>query len=53
MKETYFQKQNQLATISAKAMSGSGATGGDVVDLEVEDVLSIYKWYSYTPENTE
>lgn len=53
MKETFFQKRKQLATISAKAMSGSGATGGDVVDLEVDDVLAIYKWYSYSAESKE
>ncbi|KOP79583.1 hypothetical protein AMS60_17395 [Bacillus sp. FJAT-21945] len=48
MKESYFQNKNKLASIEATVMSGSGGTGGRVVDLEKKDVEGIYEWYSYT-----
>ncbi|MDQ0273213.1 PH domain-containing protein [Cytobacillus purgationiresistens] len=48
MSESHFQKKRKLATIQAMAMSGSGATGGKVADLEQDDVITLYKWYSYT-----
>ncbi|QED46364.1 PH domain-containing protein [Cytobacillus dafuensis] len=48
IKESHFQRKKELATIHAKVMSGSGGTGGKVVDLEKEDVYELYKWYSYT-----
>lgn len=46
--ESFFQRKNELATINAVVMSGSGGAGGRVVDLEKKDVIDIYKWYSYT-----
>ncbi|MEX3714009.1 PH domain-containing protein [Cytobacillus horneckiae] len=53
MSESHFQKKRHLATIQAMAMSGSGATGGKVVDLTTEDVLRLYKWYSYSDVSNE
>ena len=48
MRESYFQNKNKLASIQATVMSGSGGTGGKVVDLEKNDVEGIYEWYSYS-----
>lgn len=48
MKETYFQRNKKLRTVSAVVMSGTGGAGGTVVDLEQQDVENIYRWYSYT-----
>lgn len=46
MKESYFQRKKNLATIEATVKSGLGGTGGEVVDLEKDDVTKIYSWYS-------
>ncbi|WP_137744399.1 PH domain-containing protein [Robertmurraya siralis] len=46
MKESHFQRKRDLATIGATVMSGLSGAGGSVVDLEEEDVLTIYHWYS-------
>ncbi|WP_394141039.1 PH domain-containing protein [Cytobacillus oceanisediminis] len=51
MSESFFQKRRSLATIEAVAMSGTGGTGGTVLDLDRNDVYAIYKWYSYTGLN--
>lgn len=48
MRESYFQNKNKLASIEATVMSGSGGTGGRVIDLEKKDVEGIYEWYSYS-----
>lgn len=48
MKESFFQSKKDLATIHAVVMSGSGGTGGTVIDLEKKDIHALYKWYSYT-----
>lgn len=48
MRESYFQNKNKLASIEATVMSGSGGTGGKVIDLEKKDVEGIYEWYSYS-----
>lgn len=47
-KVSYFQRKKNLATIIAKAKSGLGVVEGHVVDLEKDDVATIYKWYSRT-----
>ncbi len=46
--ESFFQRKNELATVNAVVMSGTGGAGGRVVDLEKKDITDIYKWYSYT-----
>ncbi|WP_066301704.1 PH domain-containing protein [Bacillus sp. FJAT-29937] len=48
IKESYFQRGKELGTVTAVVMSGSGGTGGTVVDLEKQDINDIYKWYSYS-----
>ncbi|MBU8879883.1 PH domain-containing protein [Bacillus sp. FJAT-29790] len=48
IQESFFQSRKELATITAVVMSGSGGTGGTVVDLEKEEVYALYEWYSYT-----
>lgn len=46
MKESYFQKRKKLATIIAIIKSGVGASGGAVVDLEKDDCVKMFEWYS-------
>ncbi|PLR81113.1 PH domain-containing protein [Bacillus sp. V33-4] len=46
--ESYFQKNKDLATVEAFVMSGIGAGGGKVIDIERNDAIQIYKWYSGT-----
>jgi len=48
MHESIFQRRGNLATIRASVLSGLGGSGGKVKDLDKEDVLASYKWYSYT-----
>lgn len=49
--ESYFQERRSLATVEAVVMSGTGGTGGTVLDLDRKEVYAIYKWYSYTGMN--
>ncbi|MGG0717837.1 PH domain-containing protein [Robertmurraya massiliosenegalensis] len=53
MKESFFQKKTDLASVDATIMSGFAGAGGRVVDLEEEDVLSIYHWYSRDEKSAE
>ena len=46
IRESYFQRRKNLGTIEAIVKSGTGPSGGAVVDLEKEDVKQIYNWYS-------
>lgn len=46
MKESFIQRKKTLASVEATVMSGVGGAGGTVVDLEKEDVLTVYEWYS-------
>lgn len=44
-KKSYFQKRQQLATISASIKSGISSQVGTVVDIEEEDCHLIKDWY--------
>jgi putative membrane protein len=44
----WFQQRKSLKTISAAVMSGTDGTGGKVVDLDKEDVQTIYVWFKRT-----
>lgn len=45
-RKSHFQDEKKLATIEAVVKSGHTGSGGRVSDLEVEDVETIYHWYS-------
>lgn len=45
-RKSHFQDEKKLATIEADVKSGHTGSGGRVSDLEVEDVETIYHWYS-------
>lgn len=47
MKESYFQRKKNLATVEAIVKSGHGGAGGKVIDLEKKHVEMIYHWYSH------
>lgn len=51
LKESYFQQKKQLMTIQAVIKSGSGASGGTVIDLEKKNGLETYRWYSSPSKN--
>ncbi|WP_019156414.1 PH domain-containing protein [Robertmurraya massiliosenegalensis] len=53
MKESVFQKKEDLASVEATIMSGFAGAGGRVVDLEEEEVLQIYHWYSRNEKSAE
>ncbi|WP_394236594.1 PH domain-containing protein [Niallia oryzisoli] len=42
-----FQERQALGTIHATVKSGVGPSGGEVVDIEKQDCLTIYNWYTY------
>ncbi|WP_226086390.1 PH domain-containing protein [Mesobacillus sp. S13] len=47
MKESFFQRKKNLATVEAIVKSGHGGAGGKVIDLEKKHVDRIYHWYSH------
>ena len=47
----WFQQRQRLGTIMATVMSGTGGSGGKVVDLDKEDVKTIYAWFKRTKGN--
>ncbi|XJZ27578.1 PH domain-containing protein [Bacillota bacterium Lsc_1132] len=46
VRESYFQRKNELATIEMYAKSGLGGLGGQLVDASLRDSEEIYSWYS-------
>lgn len=46
VKESYFQRKKDLITVQSIIKSGSGASGGSVIDIEKNDGVEIYQWYS-------
>jgi putative membrane protein len=52
LQEGYFQSRKNLASIEAIAMSGTGGTGGKVIDIEKNDAYKVFKWYSYTKKDS-
>ncbi|WP_102264916.1 PH domain-containing protein [Mesobacillus jeotgali] len=47
VKESFFQRKKNLATVEAIVKSGHGGAGGKVIDLEKRHVDMIYHWYSH------
>ncbi|AIE58744.1 hypothetical protein BMMGA3_01270 [Bacillus methanolicus MGA3] len=45
VRESYFQRKKQLATLDAVVKSGIGGSGGTVADLQKEDCYFVYRWY--------
>jgi putative membrane protein len=46
LRESFFQRKKNLATIEAFVKVGFGGSGGKVLDLEQSDVKRVYSWYS-------
>ncbi len=44
----WFQQRKGLGTISATVMSGIGGAQGEVIDLDKEDLQTIYTWFKRT-----
>ncbi|MEQ2528708.1 PH domain-containing protein [Bacillaceae bacterium CLA-AA-H227] len=53
LKESFFQRKENLASIEATLMSGLGGAGGRVTDLEEKDVELMYKWFSRESEKAQ
>ncbi|WLR54963.1 PH domain-containing protein [Mesobacillus subterraneus] len=47
VKESFFQRKKNLATVEAIVKSGHGGAGGKVIDLEKKHVDRMYRWYSH------
>lgn len=48
MKQSIFQKKKELGTVIAFSKTGFGASDGNVVDLEEQDVFNIKRWFQGT-----
>lgn len=46
VKESYFQRRKQLASIEVHVKVGFGGAGGKVLDLDAADVKKVYEWFS-------
>lgn len=46
LKESFFQRKQKLASIETFVKAGFGDAGGRVVDLDRNDVETIFTWYS-------
>lgn len=46
IQNNYFQKRKKLSTVQATIISGIGGSGGTVNDVEAEDGMKIYHWFS-------
>lgn len=53
MRESYFQQKRGLGTLEAIVKSGSGDSWATVVDMNIEDVQMVYKWYSREKQKRE
>lgn len=52
IQESFFQREKQLLTIQARVKSGHGGGGGQVVDLDQNDALHVYYWFSFQRTNS-
>lgn len=46
LRESYFQRRKDLATLEAFVKVGFGGAGGRVMDMETMDVKKVYTWFS-------
>ncbi|WP_045519259.1 PH domain-containing protein [Neobacillus niacini] len=46
LKESYFQRRKELATLEAFVKVGFGGAGGRVIDMDRMDVKKVYSWFS-------
>lgn len=53
MKESYFQRRKDLATLEAFVKVGFGGAGGRVMDMDRMDVKKVYSWFSRDSEKRD
>lgn len=46
LRESYFQRRKDLATLEAFVKVGFGGAGGRVIDMDTIDVKTVYTWFS-------
>ncbi|MEH7249955.1 PH domain-containing protein [Neobacillus niacini] len=50
VKESFFQRRKELATLEAFVKVGFGGAGGRVIDMEKSDLKKVYSWFSRDDE---
>ncbi|MEH7491870.1 PH domain-containing protein [Neobacillus niacini] len=53
MRESYFQRRKDLATLEAFVKVGFGGAGGRVIDMDRMDVKKVYNWFSREAEKRD
>jgi putative membrane protein len=53
LKESYFQRRKDLATLEAFVKVGFGGAGGRVPDMDLKDVKKVYTWFSKESEKRD
>jgi putative membrane protein len=53
MKQSYFQRKKNLATLEAFVKVGFGGAGGRVVDMDLINVKKVYTWFSRESEKRD
>jgi putative membrane protein len=53
MRESYFQRRKDLATLEAFVKVGFGGAGGRVIDMDRMDVRKVYTWFSREAEKRD
>jgi putative membrane protein len=53
MRESYFQRRKDLATLEAFVKVGFGGAGGRVIDMDRMDVKKVYTWFSREAEKRD
>lgn len=53
LKESYFQRRKDLATLEAFVKVGFGGAGGRVGDMDLNDVKKVYTWFSREVEKRD
>lgn len=53
MRESYFQRRKDLATLEAFVKVGFGGAGGRVIDMDIMDGKKVYTWFSREAEKRD
>ncbi|WP_420842608.1 hypothetical protein [Fervidibacillus halotolerans] len=51
MKRNWFQRRKKLGTIQGSIMSSIGSKVGETVDIDEEEMMDIYQWFSRSKMN--
>ncbi|WP_062350845.1 PH domain-containing protein [Bacillus kwashiorkori] len=51
--QNWLQKRKSLRSVSAVIMSGLGGAGGDTIDMDKDEAMQIFMWYSKTEQQSK